>query len=71
MEFKSDEGCCTNTIECLWGLVKLKMKGALPSHLIYVLDEFMYRYRFGYENGNVYSRFLIDLFEFNLIDMSV
>ena len=57
VEFKSEDGCCTNTIEGLWGLVKLKikkMKGVLRSRLVYVLDELMYRYRFGHENGDVF-----------------
>jgi transposase-like protein len=46
-EFMSAEGCCTNGIEGLWGLAKLrikKMKGVLPCRLPIYLDEFMYRY---------------------------
>ena len=48
-EFKSDSGCCTNTIEGLWGNVKLrikKMKGIYSDKLPVVLDEYMYRYRY-------------------------
>jgi hypothetical protein len=63
-EFKSDNGCCTNAIEGLWSLAKLKikkMKGILPSKLPCILDEFMYRYRNGHENGDVYRRLLHDI----------
>ncbi|XP_061180588.1 uncharacterized protein LOC133189198 [Saccostrea echinata] len=73
VEFRSDDGCCMNTIEGLWGgLVELrvkKMKGVIPSRLMYVLNEFMYRYRFGHENGDIFSRFLIDLSEFHPVDI--
>lgn len=54
-EFKSRTGCCTNTIEGLWGNNKLKikkMKGVLPSHISEILDDYMYRYRFGKSNGD-------------------
>ena len=66
-EFVSNTGCCTNTIEGLWGLVKLKikkMKGVLPHRLPFILDEFMHRYRFGHENGDVYYRFLLYIASF-------
>lgn len=63
-EFKSSSGCCTNTIEGLWGLVKLKikkMKGVLPHKLPQILDEFMYRYRYGLPNGDVFNQFIQDI----------
>lgn len=68
-EFRSSSGCCTNTIEGLWGLAKLrikKMKGILPSHLPVVLDEFMFRYRFGHQNGDIFYRLLADIKDFRL-----
>ena len=64
VEFKSESGCCTNTIEGLWGNVKLKikkMKGIYPDHLQAILDEYVYRYRYGHTNGDVYLRLLYDL----------
>ena len=45
VEFRSSEGCCTNAIEGLWGLAKLrikKIKGVLTCRLPVYLDEFMY-----------------------------
>ena len=67
LEFKSAEGCCTNYVEGLWGLAKLrikKMKGILPDKIPAVLDEFMYRYRFGRENGDTFYRILHDIANF-------
>ena len=63
-EFRSDSGCCTNNIEGIWSLAKLrikKMKGVLPGRLQDFLDEFCYRYRFGNSNGDVFWRFLADV----------
>ena len=68
VEFVSNDGCCTNTIEGLWGLAKLrikKMKGILPSRLPLVLDEFMYRHRFGFSNGDIFQRFIKDVADFD------
>ena len=50
---KSPTGCCTNTVEGLWSLAKLKikkMKGVLDHRLPALLDEFMYRYLYGFNN---------------------
>lgn len=63
-EFKSATGVCTNGIEGLWGNVKLKikkMKGVLPNHVPEILDEYMYRYRFGKSNGDVYATLIEDI----------
>lgn len=57
-EFKSADGCCTNGIEGLWGMAKLrikKMKGIFPARLPAIIDEFMYRYRFGLPNGDIFN----------------
>ena len=70
-EFKSSTGCCTNTIEGLWSLAKLrikKMKGILPSRLPAIVDEFMYRYRFGHSNGDIYNQLLLDISSFKIIN---
>ena len=67
-EFKSVEGVCTNGIEGPWGIVKgkiKKIKGILPHRVPAMLDEFMYRYRYGKENGDIYFKFLTDISKFN------
>lgn len=66
VEFKYDSGCCTNTIEGLWGVAKLriKKKGVLKENLLVIVDEFMYRYRFGHENGDIFYLFIDDISEF-------
>jgi transposase-like protein len=69
-EFMSAEGCCTNGIEGLWGLAKLrikKMKGVLPCRSPIYLDEFMYRYRFGHSNGDVFFQLIDDVSRFSTI----
>ena len=51
-----------------WGIVKgkiKKMKGILPHRVPAMLDEFMYRYRYGKENGDIYFKFLTDISKFN------
>ena len=66
VQFKSSEGCCTNAIEGLWGLAKLrikKMKGVLPDKLPSILDEFMYRHTYGHSNGDIFEKFCKDLSE--------
>jgi hypothetical protein len=66
-EFKCSEGCCTNGIEGLWGLAKLrikKLKGVLPYRLPIYLDEFMYCYRFD-SNGDVFFKFIEDVSKFS------
>lgn len=68
VEFKSAEGCCTNAIEGLWGLAKLrikKMKGIPPSKIPMYLDEFMYRYKYGFSNGDVFHTFIEDIAKFS------
>lgn len=72
-EFKSATGVCTNGIEGLWGNVKLKikkMKGVLPNHVPEILDEYMYSYRFGKSNGDVYATLIEDIakYQYFLID---
>jgi transposase len=47
-EFKSSTDCCTNTIEGLWSLIKLKikkMKGINSHRLPQILDEFMWTFQ--------------------------
>lgn len=55
----------STTIEGLWSLAKLKIKKwrvfYIPSKLQCIFDEFMYRYRYGHENGDVYRRLLHDV----------
>lgn len=63
-EFVTEAGVATNEIEGLWGNVKLrikKMKGVGVDTLDFILNEFMYRYRYGQPNGDVYFPFLNDL----------
>ena len=60
-EFVSETGCCTNTIEGLWGLVKgriKKMKGVQAAKLPALLDEFMFRHRYGLSNGDIFHPFI-------------
>ena len=48
-EFVSEDGVCTNTIECLWGEIKADLKirrGYNAQQISLVLDEFMYRREF-------------------------
>ena len=62
--FKSPTGCCTNTVEGLWSLAKLKlkkMKGVLDHRLPALRDEFMYTYHYGFNNADVLMRLLSDL----------
>ena len=69
VEFKADDGTCTNEIEGIWGLVKLKIKerkGILHENIPDLLDEFTYRYRYGQSNGDVYNRFLRDISRFQV-----
>ena len=66
-EFKSESGCCTNTIEGLWGNVKLKikkMKGVASGKLPEILDEYMYRYRMGHSNGDIFNQLLLGVKEY-------
>ena len=65
-EFKSKTGCCTNTIEGLWGNAKLrikKMKGVYTDRLAVMIDEYMYRYRYGRTNGDVFHQLMNDIQE--------
>lgn len=67
-QFKADDGTCTNEIEGIWGLVKLKIKerkGIGHDKIPEILDEFSYRYRYGRSNGDVYYRLLRDIAAFN------
>ena len=41
------------------------MKVILPHRVPAMLDEFMYRYRYGKENGDIYFKFLTDISKFN------
>ena len=64
VEFKGVDGTCTNEIEGLWSLVKLRikaMKGILHDKIGSILDEFSYRYRYGHSNGDVFHKLLSDL----------
>lgn len=64
VEFKSEDGTCTNEIEGIWSLIKLKIKekkGILHDKIPDILDEFSYRYRYGHSNGDVYQRLLLDI----------
>ena len=64
IEFKAEDGTCTNNIEGMWSLVKLKiksMKGVLHDKISAILDEFTYRHRYGRPNGDIYYRFLADI----------
>ena len=66
--FKSLTGYCTNTVEGLWSLAKLKikkMRGVLHHRLPVLLDEFMYRYHYGFNNGDVFMRMLSDIGKYN------
>ena len=48
-EFVSEDGVCTNMIECLWGEIKADLKirrGYNAQQISLVLDEFMYRREF-------------------------
>ena len=40
------------------------MKGVIHSRLDFYLDEFMYRYRYGFENGDVFEKLLTDIAEY-------
>lgn len=60
-EFRSESGVCTNNIEGIWSLAKLrikKMKGVFPDKIELLLAEFMYRYRYGHSNGDVFWRLM-------------
>lgn len=73
VEFKSDDGCCTNAIEGLWGLAKLrlkKMKGVLPSKIPMYLDEFMYRFKYGFPNGDIFYVLIEDIVSFSSVPSS-
>ena len=64
LEFKAEDGTCTNEIEGVWSLVKLKiksMKGILHDKIGQLLDEFTYRHRYGLSNGDVYHRLVYDI----------
>ena len=53
---------CGRAVE--WSLAKLKikkMKGVLNHRLPALLDEFMYRYHYGFNNGDVFMRLLSDI----------
>ena len=68
VEFKAEDGTCTNSIEGMWGLVKLKiksMKGVLHDKISAILDEFTYRHRYGLPNGDVYYKLLSDIANHN------
>lgn len=57
--FKSAEGVCTNTIEGLWGNLKMRicsMHGLPAKELQGFLDEFSVRYYFGH-NGSIFAPF--------------
>jgi hypothetical protein len=41
------------------------MKGILPSRLPMILDEFMYRHRFGFSNEDIFGRFIKDVAKFD------
>ncbi|CAG2203427.1 unnamed protein product [Mytilus edulis] len=67
-EFKAQDGTCTNEIEGIWGLAKLKiksMKGVRHERIGDILNEFCYRYRYGFSNGDVFHKFLKDIAIFN------
>jgi len=49
VEFVSEDGVCTNSIESLWGEIKAELKirqGYCAGQIDGVLDEFMYRREF-------------------------
>lgn len=52
-EFVATNGCCTNTIESLWGEIKAELKirrGFNAEQVGGFLDEFMYRKEFNHED---------------------
>ncbi len=64
VEFKAQDGTCTNEIEGIWGLTKnkiKKMKGIRHERIEDLLHEFSYRYRHGFSNGDVFSRLIEDI----------
>ena len=66
IEFKAKDGTCTNGIEGMWGLVKLKiksMKGVLHDKIEAILDEITYRHRYGLPNGDVYHKLMSDIIQ--------
>ena len=61
--FKLPTECCTNTVEGLWSLAKLKikkMKDMIDHRIPALLDEFMYRNHYGFNNQDVFMRLLSD-----------
>lgn len=63
-EFVSRQGVCTNTIEGLWGDVKLRLRsmhGVCMDDLQLYLDEYCYRYVNKDSKGSIYWPFLADL----------
>ena len=64
VQFKADDGTCTNEIEGIWGMAKLKIKerkGLRHEHIPALLDEFCYRYRYGNSNGDIFYKLLHDV----------
>jgi hypothetical protein len=62
--FKGPDGTCTNEIEGLWSMVKLRiksMKGVLREKIETILDEFTYRHRVGFSNGQMYNKLTSDI----------
>lgn len=61
--FVSPTGVCTNTIEGIWGDVKLRLRsmhGVSIENLLGHLNEYCYRFMHRDCNGSIYQRFLQD-----------
>lgn len=64
VQFKDENGTCTNEIEGIWSLAKLKIKekkGIRHEHIPSLLNEFCYRYRYGNSNGDVFYKLINDV----------